>query len=148
MKEGEEMDAAKGPCKPTQPVQKGSKLEKLKNKLKSQVTKTKAKDLPESLKLRGWQMLSNPTKKKNGNFMRVFLREHVFQLLGIFSLIVCAVLFSFQAYLAFRSFQMMNQLHNKPQIPEILYRIYFEGNDWAMNLDRVDLRANTSIFIH
>ncbi|KAK3799961.1 hypothetical protein RRG08_002376 [Elysia crispata] len=129
-------------------TQGNSKLAMLENKFKMQIAKSKAKDLQDSLKLRGWQMLSNSSNRKNGNLMKAFLREHLFQLLGTFSLIICAILFIFQAYLAFRSFQMMNQLHSKPQIPEILYRIYFEGNDWSLNLDRVDLRANTSIFIH
>ncbi|RUS91595.1 hypothetical protein EGW08_000568 [Elysia chlorotica] len=146
MEKSEQQEHKKDAC--SIPPQRNSKLAMLKNKFKMHVTKTKGKDLPDSLKLRGWQMLSNSSQRKNSKVMKTFLREHLFQLVGAFSLIIFSILFTFQAYLAFRSFQMMNQLHSKPQIPEILYRIYFEGNDWAMNLGRVDLRANTSIFIH
>lgn len=144
MKRDKEMEVEKDACA----HQKTSKLDKLRSRLKLQEGKKNAKEIPEGLHLKGWQMLSNTTKRKSGNLLRILFRAHVFQLLGALSLILCAILFAIQAYLAFRSFQMMNQLHKKPQIPEILYRIYFEGNDWVMDHGRVDLRANTSIFIH
>ncbi|GFO01879.1 hypothetical protein PoB_002838400 [Plakobranchus ocellatus] len=127
--------------------QNSSKTILEKNKQKHKILRMKCKDSQDKAKLSGWQMLSSSKRKGNGILMS-FLREHLFHLLGTLSLIICTILFTFQAYLAFRSFQMMNQLHNKPQIPEMLYRLYFEGNDWATNLDRVDLRANTSIFVH
>ncbi|CAL1547593.1 unnamed protein product [Lymnaea stagnalis] len=75
-------------------------------------------------------------------------RERIFHLLGMLSLLICAILFILQAYMAFRSYQIMHQLSSKRQMPEMLYQIYFDGHDWAMDLDKVDLRANTTIFIH
>ena len=50
-------------------TQGNSKLAMLENKFKMQIAKSKAKDLQDSLKLRGWQMLSNSSNRKNGNLM-------------------------------------------------------------------------------
>ncbi|KAH9491528.1 hypothetical protein Btru_032293 [Bulinus truncatus] len=75
-------------------------------------------------------------------------RERLFHLLGLLSLLICAILFTLQAYLAFRSYQIMHQLNVKKHVPDMLYQFYFDSHEWSINLDKVDLRANTSIFIH
>ncbi|KAI8764441.1 hypothetical protein BgiBS90_029826 [Biomphalaria glabrata] len=75
-------------------------------------------------------------------------RERIFHILGLLSLLICAILFTLQAYMAFRSYQIMHQLNVKKHVPEMLYQFYFDSHDWHINLDKVDLKANTTIFIH
>ncbi|BFZ21369.1 hypothetical protein BsWGS_24408 [Bradybaena similaris] len=121
------------------------KLNKLKTSLKQKFAGNKV------MPSKKWEFLETLQSIREDGFMPLLVvwgKERGFYFLGLFCLLMCAFLFTVQAFMAFRSYQMLHQITTKRHIPDTLYQIYFGGHDWALDLDRVDLRANTSLFMH
>ncbi|PVD32427.1 hypothetical protein C0Q70_07861 [Pomacea canaliculata] len=69
----------------------------------------------------------------------------------VFWLVFFSLLFLqlYMACLSRRSQQILNQLAaSKRNIPQNVYDLYFDYLEWGADMDQVDLRANTSIFVH
>ncbi|CAG5120041.1 unnamed protein product [Candidula unifasciata] len=125
--------------------QQSRKLSKFRKNLRQKSVEDKVIPSKKWEFLESWQIL------REESFMSILVawgKERGFYFLGVFCLLMCAVLFTLQAFMAFRSYQMLHQITTKRHIPDTLYQIYFGGHDWALDLDRVDLRANTSLFMH
>ncbi|XP_041361624.1 uncharacterized protein LOC121377626 [Gigantopelta aegis] len=81
-------------------------------------------------------------------FKKLSRSEKLIQFLTIFSFSLFFGLFLIQANMAWQSYQMLQQLSRGPDIPDTVYSLYFDYMESGLDPNQVDLRANTTIFVH
>ncbi|XP_046358329.1 uncharacterized protein [Haliotis cracherodii] len=74
--------------------------------------------------------------------------DGLFQFLAIFSFSLFIGLFLVQANMAWQSYQMLQRLSRNRPVPDMVYHLYFDSLDWEIDPSKVDLKVNTSIFVH
>ncbi|KAK7479073.1 hypothetical protein BaRGS_00029665 [Batillaria attramentaria] len=57
-------------------------------------------------------------------------------------------LFALQAYISWKSHQTLTKVQLAKDLPQGMYDLYFDYLEWGPDLDKVDLRVNTTIFVH
>ncbi|KAK6167623.1 hypothetical protein SNE40_021603 [Patella caerulea] len=73
--------------------------------------------------------------------------DAVLNFLAIFSFSLFIGLFLLQANIAWRSYQSLNYLSGR-RSPEDVLEMYYDYNVWGRDMNGVDLKVNTSIFVH
>ncbi|XP_046578188.1 uncharacterized protein LOC124285939 [Haliotis rubra] len=74
--------------------------------------------------------------------------DGLFQFLAIFSFSLFIGLFLVQANMAWQSYQMLQRLSRNRPVPDMVYQLYFDYLEWEIDPSKVDLKVNTSIFVH